>query len=107
MAYEPEQRYLRDLPTRHQVNAPFDEQPSTDRGQFWAVSNHMRSRWARGGASFGLTFAAIYLLLDGDVPLPRIGHLASTMLFIVACALGGGVIGFVASFIRRRFSGEA
>jgi hypothetical protein len=105
MAYEPDQRYLKDLSTRQEVNAPSDGQAPTDRGQVWAVTNHIRGRWTRRGASIGLMFGAMYILFDGNVPLLRGDHLLSTLAFFGAVILGGALVGFVAALIRRRFIG--
>jgi hypothetical protein len=106
MAYEPEQRYLQDPSTRREVNAPFDEQPATDSGQFWTVTNHVRSRWARAGGAAGLTFAALYFLLDGDIPQICASHLVSTLAFLGACILCGSAVGFAAASVRHRFTGD-
>lgn len=99
MAYEPDHRYSADRAQRNEIDKPFDEQPFTDRGQFWNVSRSVRGAAVGAGLFGGWWFYAVdpYELQDA------VDRATSTSwLFPVACVLGGAILGFIGASLRRR-----
>jgi len=105
MTYEPDQRYSTDRGSRQEIDKAFSEKPGSGRGQFWNVDNHIRGRWIGAGASLGFTIA-IFSVLDWSRGIVYDGYFGPFWVYLVACAVLGGVIGFVAASVRRRFTGE-
>jgi hypothetical protein len=97
MSYEPDQRYSTDRAQRLEIDKPFDEQPQSERGQFWNVSRSVY------GAATGAGFAGGWWF--GVTDPFEIRNVVNGVLggdwFMLTCFVGGGLLGFIGAALRR------
>ena len=91
MSYEPDQRYSTDRAHRLEIDKPFDEQPPSDRGQFWNVSRSASGVATVAGLIGGWWFARMDPLELREFVNGVIGEDWFTRI----CVVGGGVLGFI------------
>jgi hypothetical protein len=106
VAYDPDSKYAHDLESR-QAAKPLAEDTARERGQFWNVDRHIRGRWTWAGLIVGFIVVVLSHLL-GDEPhrMFGLGYGASILLEDAITIALGGLLGFAAAMIRRRFTGE-
>jgi hypothetical protein len=92
MSYEPDQRYSTDRAHRLEIDKPFDEQPRSDRGQFWSVSG--------SGAAIvaGLVSGWWFARFDPYELEEVVNSFLGVDWFAPICVVVGGVLGFVGAY---------
>ena len=108
MTYDPDRRYAHDLEATEAAK-PLPDDVASGRGQFWNVDGHIRGRWIGSGGALG--FSVVYALfargvLDVDRPLFGLSHATFMISSYTAGIIAGGLLGFLAATIRRRYTGE-
>lgn len=106
MTYDPDRRYAHDLEATEAAK-PLDENVARERGQFWDVDRHIRGRWIWAGLTIGFVIVVVSHVF-GEAPrrMFGLGYAASSLLDAAITIALGGLSGFAAATIRRRFTGE-
>lgn len=106
MTYDPDCRYAHDLEASEAAK-PLAEDTARERGQFWNVDRHIRGRWIYAGLTMGFVFVfVLQVVLDLHPRLFGLGWGASMVLQATVIVGAGGLLGFVAATIRRRYTNE-
>ena len=97
MSYEPDQRYSEDRAQRLAIDKPFEEQPPSDRGQFWNISRSVRGAATGAGLAGGWWFAVV----DPYELKVIVNSFLGGDWFAPICVLVGGAMGFIGASLRR------